>query len=135
MTASVGAPAISEMLAVPDAQAAAEWYKQALGATELWNLGSVVGLEFAGAAFFLGQPEDNGWNTPGALGMPTVRIEVCCDDPAAVIARAVSAGAQGDSRGVINYAMPWGPPRQGGFTDPFGHIGFVGDRSLLAKHV
>jgi hypothetical protein len=30
------------MLAVADAQAALSWYKRALGATELWNLGSVV---------------------------------------------------------------------------------------------
>ena len=41
------------MLAVPDAPVAVEWYKRALGATELWSLGSVVGLEIEGAPFFL----------------------------------------------------------------------------------
>ena len=55
---------ISVMLAVEDAPAACAWYKEALGATELWNLGSVIGLEIAGAAFFLGQPENNGWEIP-----------------------------------------------------------------------
>jgi uncharacterized glyoxalase superfamily protein PhnB len=32
---------ISLMLAVQDAPAAVGWYKRALGATELWNLGGV----------------------------------------------------------------------------------------------
>ena len=35
--------AISVMLIVPDAEAAVAWYKEALGATELWNLGGVAG--------------------------------------------------------------------------------------------
>lgn len=33
---------ISVMVAVPDAPTAVAWYKRALGAVELWNLGSVV---------------------------------------------------------------------------------------------
>jgi hypothetical protein len=45
---------ISLMVAVRDARAATDWYKHALGATELWNLGSVVGLQIAGAPFFSG---------------------------------------------------------------------------------
>jgi catechol 2,3-dioxygenase-like lactoylglutathione lyase family enzyme len=44
---------ISVMLIVPDADAAVAWYKHALGATELWNLGGVAGLEVDGAPFFL----------------------------------------------------------------------------------
>jgi len=40
---------ISVMLAVPDAPAAVAWYIRALGATELWSLGSVAGMEIAGA--------------------------------------------------------------------------------------
>jgi PhnB protein len=44
---------ISVMLIVPDADAATAWCKMAVGATELWNLGGVVGLEIAGAPFFL----------------------------------------------------------------------------------
>jgi len=30
--------------------------------------------------------------------------------------------------------MPWGPHRQGGFVDPYGHLWLVGDRSPLSKH-
>ena len=37
-------PVISVMLAVSDAVCAVEWYERALGARQLWNLGSVVGL-------------------------------------------------------------------------------------------
>ena len=70
------------MLAVSDASAALAWYKRALGATELWNLGSVVGMEIGGAPIFLGEPAGNGWETPAKLGAPSVRVEVFCDDPA-----------------------------------------------------
>lgn len=44
---------ISVMLIVPDAEEAVAWYKDALGATEIWNLGGVAGLEIDGAPFFL----------------------------------------------------------------------------------
>src|SRR5689334_8936464 len=43
---------ISVMLAVPDAAAAIAWYGRALGATVLWDIGGVAGLEIAGAPFF-----------------------------------------------------------------------------------
>src|SRR5437016_1110794 len=56
-------PLISVMLAVADASRAVEWYERALGATQLWNLGSVVGLEIHGAPFFVGEPANNGWGT------------------------------------------------------------------------
>jgi hypothetical protein len=84
------APVISLMLAVPDAPKAAAWYKEALGATELWNLGSVIGMEIAGAPFFIGEPANNGWESPIKLGITTTRVEVFCDDPDSLIARAVS---------------------------------------------
>jgi uncharacterized glyoxalase superfamily protein PhnB len=124
-------PAISVMLAVPNAASAARWYGDALGATELWNLGSVIGLEVAGAPFFVGEPENNGWDTPERLGMPSVRIEVFCDDPDALVARAIAVGARTDGHRIRNHTTPWGVHRQGGFTDPFGHLWFVGDRSPL----
>jgi len=124
------APVISVMLAVPDATAAMRWYAAALGADTLWDLGGVVGLSVAGAPFFLGEPEGNGWDTPAILGGRTVRVEVFVDDPDAFVARAVAAGADSDDP-VRDHAMPWGPHRQGGFTDPFGHRWLVGDRSPL----
>jgi PhnB protein len=128
------APTISLMLAVPDAPAALDWYRRAVGATELWNLGSVIGLDVGGAALFLGEPERNGWATPADTGTTTVRVEVFVDDPDAFVARAEAAGGTSSPDKVRDHQMPWGPHRQGGFTDPFGHRWLVGDRSPLSPH-
>ena len=125
---------ISCMLAVPSAGEAADWYEQALGATRLWDLGSVVGLEIDGARFFLAEPANNGWETPRALASTTVRVEVFVDDPDAFVARAVAAGADGDDP-VRNHEAPWGTHRQGAFWDPYGHRWLVGDRSPLANYL
>lgn len=123
--------AISIMLAVEDTAKAIAWYKQALGATELWNLGGVAGLEINGAPFFLGEPANNGWESPTKLGITTTRIEVFCDDPDLFITQAVQAGANGSLDQIKNHEAPWGVHRQGGFIDPFGHIWLVGDKSPL----
>jgi uncharacterized glyoxalase superfamily protein PhnB len=120
---------ISLMLAVPDTPTAIDWYKIALGARVLWSLGSVAGLEIDGAPFFLHQPVRNGFDSPKEIGTTTVRVEVFVDQPDEVIARAVEAGATGGK--IVNYAAPWGIHRRGGFTDPFGHIWLVGDKSPL----
>jgi uncharacterized glyoxalase superfamily protein PhnB len=120
------------MLAVTDAPAAVAWYTRALGAVQLWSLGSVASLEIAGAPFFVGEPEQNGWESPATLGITSARVEVFCDDPDAVIAHALAAGAKGSLDDIQNHAMPWGPHRQGGFVDPFGHIWLVGDRTPLS---
>ena len=125
-------PVISVMVAVPDAAAATAWYRRALGATELWNLGSVVGMTVGGAPFFLGQPEGNRWDTPETLGSRTVRVEVFVDDPDAFVAAAVAAGADGSFDPVRDHQAPWGVHRQGSFVDPFGHLWLVGDRSPLS---
>jgi PhnB protein len=127
-------PAISHMLAVSDAAAAASWYARAIGATELWNLGSVVGLNAEGAPFFLGQPASNGWDTPADAGTPTMRVELFADEPDRFVASAVAAGADGSVEAIENHERPWGTHRQGGFTDPFGHIWLVGDKSPLSPH-
>jgi uncharacterized glyoxalase superfamily protein PhnB len=118
------------MLAVPDAGAASAWYQHALGATELWNLGSVIGLEIDGAPIFLAEPGNNGWISPGT---PTVRVEVFVDDPDSFVLRAAEAGANNHDP-VRDHQMPWGTHRQGGFFDPFGHLWLVGDHSPLSRH-
>ena len=76
-------PVISVMLIVPDAAAALAWYKTALGATELWDLGGVAGLEIGGAAFFLHEvnPKNPAETSPGQAGVTSTRIEVFVDDP------------------------------------------------------
>jgi uncharacterized glyoxalase superfamily protein PhnB len=125
-------PLISLMLAVPDPAAAVAWYARALGATELWNLGSVVGMAIDGAPFFLARPELGNWHTVETLGGTCVRVEVFCDDPDAFVRRALDAGARGGDD-VRDHRAPWGVHRQGGFVDPFGHIWLVGDRSPLPR--
>ena len=95
------------MLAVPDAPAAVEWYKQALDATVLWSLGPVAGLEIEGAAFFLAEPARNGWNSPTEIGTTTVRVELFCDDPDTVIKRALEAGATGSLEDMRDHQAPW----------------------------
>jgi uncharacterized glyoxalase superfamily protein PhnB len=131
VTSRFGAPVITAMLAVEDAAAAVRWYERALGAREIWNLGSVVGLEVGGARFFLAQPERGDWASPAQAATTTVRIELFCDDPDRVVERALLAGATGTLDTVRDHQMPWGTHRQGRFTDPFGHVWFVGDRSPL----
>jgi PhnB protein len=124
--------AISLMLAVESAPEAAAWYARALGAGELWSLGSVVALEIEGAPFLLHEQTD-GFVSPAASGSTTVRVEIFSDDPDAFVDRAVRAGADGAGREVRDHEVPWGIHRQGGFLDPFGHVWHVGDRSPLAR--
>ena len=121
---------ISVMLAVPDAGAAAAWYATALGAAELWNLGSVIALEVDGAPFLLHEPTD-GFAAPA--GAVTARIEVFSDDPDALVGRALAAGADGAGDEVRDHETPWGVHRQGGFRDPFGHVWLVGDETPLQR--
>lgn len=124
---------ISVMLAVSDAPAAVDWYTRALGAGVLWSLGSVAGLEISGAPFFVGEPAQNGWESPAVLGTTSTRVEVFCDDPDAFIARALAAGAEGSLDDLRDHEAPWGVHRQGHFFDPFGHLWLVGDRSPLKR--
>jgi len=129
---------ISLMLGVRDAPAAAHWYTTALGARELWNLGSVIGLEIRGAPFFIHEATGE-WLTsplvsPSVIGQTTVRVEVLVDDPDDFIDKAVAAGATDSGDGVRERRVPWGLHRQGGFVDPFGHVWLVGDRSPLETH-
>jgi PhnB protein len=125
---------ISVMLIVSDADAAIAWYKDALGASELWNLGGVAGLEVDGAPFFLHEvnPKNPSENSPGPLGLTSTRIELFVEDPDRFMARAIAAGASLSSE-IEDHARPWGTHRQGGFRDPFGHVWSVGDRSPLSR--
>jgi uncharacterized glyoxalase superfamily protein PhnB len=125
---------ISVMLIVPDAEAAVAWYKDALGAGELWNLGGVAGLEVDGAPFFLHEinPANPSETSPGELAMTSTRIELFVEDQDRFMERAIAAGAS-PGAALENHQHPWGTHRQGGFRDPFGHVWSVGDRSPLAR--
>lgn len=126
--------AISVMLIIPDAEAAVAWYKGALGAKELWNLGGVAGLEIEGAPFFLHEvnPNNPAEDSPDRIGVTSTRIELFVDDPDGVRERAIAAGASPGSE-VQDHQHLWGTHRQGGFRDPFGHTWSVGDRSPLNR--
>jgi PhnB protein len=123
---------ISVMLIVADADAAVAWYKDALGAAELWDLSGVAGVEIDGAAFFIHEvnPSNPSEDSPEHLGITSARVEVFVDDPDALLRRAIAAGATLGSE-VEDHQTPWGNHRQGGFRDPFGHKWSVGDRSPL----
>jgi PhnB protein len=133
-TVSSSPPVISVMLIVPDAAEAIAWYRSALGAAELWNLGGVAGLEIAGAPFFLHEvnPDNPAETSPRQAGITSTRIELFVDDPDDILRRAVAAGATVRAA-VEDHSTPWGTHRQGGFTDPFGHNWSVGDKSPLRR--
>ncbi len=126
---------ISVMLIVPDAEAAVTWYKAALGATELWNLGGVAGLEIDGAPFYLHEvnPSNPSEDSPDRLRVTSTRIELFVADPDGVMNRAIGAGASAGSE-LQDHQAPWRNHRQGSFRDPFGHNWSVGDRSPLSRH-
>jgi PhnB protein len=129
-----GTAALSVMLIVPNAGAAVAWYKEALGATELWDLGGVAALDIMGAPFLLHEvnPGNPAERSPSEIGMTSTRIELFVDDPDAVLNRALAAGATLVSE-IRDHRQPWGMHRQGGFHDPFGHKWSVGDRSPLDR--
>jgi PhnB protein len=132
-TTRISPSVISVMLIVPDADGAVAWYKTALGATDLWNLGGVAGLEIGGGPFFLHEvnPANPVETSPGQAGVTSTRIEVFVDDPDSFIERAVAAGATAGAE-IEDHRVPWGTHRQGGFMDPFGHKWSVGDKSPLS---
>jgi PhnB protein len=127
---------ITVMLAVTDAQAAVEFYEKAFGAEVHWTIDAgghiVAGLAIGGARFFLStESPEYGTRGPAAAGFTTVRIELFVDDPAAVQAKAVAAGAtlrnevQEHKYDVVG-PKPIGKMLQGSVLDPFGHIWLVG---------
>lgn len=126
---------VSVMLIVPDTPAAVSWYQSALGAGQLWNLGSVAGLHLRGAPFMLHEAVPGRETEPSPIeaGLTTTRIEVFVEDPGQLIEQAARAGAT-DVQRVVSHEMPWGVHQQGGFTDPFGHRWSVGDRTPLQSY-
>lgn len=130
------APAISVMLIVPDAAAAVAWYRTALGAEVVWDLGGVAGLAIDGAPFFLHEvnPDNPDETSPDLAGVTSTRVEVFVDDPDGFVRTALAAGARAGSP-VQDRPVPWGVHRQGGFTDPFGHVWSVGDLSPLRPRI
>src|SRR5947207_5994260 len=96
---------ISPMLSVRRGAKAIEFYKQAFGAEELFRIGEegkgvVAQMSVGGAEFWLADEAPEFGNfSPESLGPEfrggcTVRMVMVVDDPDAVFARAVEAGAK-----------------------------------------
>ena len=118
---------IAPMLSVRQGARAVEFYKQALGAAEVYRLedpgGAVVSrLSVAGAEFWLSDesPEHSNFS-PETLGGGTVRMILTVPDPDAVFAQALAAGAQ--SVVAVEDVYGW---RVGRVVDPFGHHWEIG---------
>jgi uncharacterized glyoxalase superfamily protein PhnB len=121
------------MLAVRDGPAAIEFYKRAFGARDLWRIdaGAVAGLEIDGAPFFLAREFPPKTSSPLNTGHTTVRIELFVDDPHAVHASALAAGAQEGSPVRLHTHTTSGSPSslrmlQGSVLDRDGHVWLIG---------
>ena len=101
-----------------------DFYKTAFGADELYRVpgGGVGQLSVEGAAFWVAEesPEHRNFS-PETLGGCSVRMLLIADDPAAVCARAVAAGAK--QIAPVSDAHCW---RLGRIVDPFGHHWEIG---------
>ena len=91
--------AIAPLLSVRRGASAIEFYQRAFGATELFRVsdekgGVVARLSVDGAEFWLADesPEHSNFS-PESLGGSSARIVLMVEDPDAVFARAIGAGA------------------------------------------
>jgi PhnB protein len=110
--------AIAPWLSVRRGAEAVEYYTTAFGAVELHHHenddGEIVSrLAFGGAEFWLA---DDPSGSPETLGAGSVRMIVRVDDPDALFARAVAAGATVIAEMYEDHG--W---RIGRVRDPFGH--------------
>jgi PhnB protein len=120
---------LTPMLTVRDATAAIDFYDRAFGARAVAppvrspNGQIVAQLAIDGQHFFVVDENPAAYNmSPHALKGTSVRLNLVVDDPDAVAARAVAAGATV----VFPIAdQPYGM-RQGRLADPFGHHWLVG---------
>jgi PhnB protein len=114
---------IKPILSVRNGAAAIEFYCKAFGAVELMRVsdpgGAVVAeLSVDGSRFFLAdESPENGNFSPETIGGNSVRMELSVDDPDAVFARALAAGAK-EIYPVADQDYGY---RLGRLSDPFGH--------------
>ena len=123
---------LTAYLAVDDAAAAIEFYKEAFGATERGRMdapGGKIGhaeLQIGDSVFMLSDPfPQSSVKSPKEAGTTTSSIFVYSEDVDAAIQRAVDAGATVEQEPTD---MFWGD-RFGSVADPFGH------RWAIATHI
>ena len=121
-------PTLAPMLSVRRGAAAVDFYKAAFGATELFRVESpdgalVAQLALGASGFWVADesPEHKNFS-PETLGGATARMVLTVDDPDAVFAQAVSAGAA-EVWPVADQEYGW---RVGRVVDPFGHHWEIG---------
>ncbi|HEY6338384.1 MAG TPA: VOC family protein [Candidatus Sulfotelmatobacter sp.] len=122
-------PSLAPMLSVRNGARAVEFYKAAFGAGEMFRAdmpdGSLVvaQLSVGESDFWVTEESPENQNfSPETLGGGTVRMVLIADDPDAVFARAVAAGAK-VVWPVADQSYGW---RVGRVADPFGHHWEIG---------
>lgn len=119
---------LTPFLTVRNAAEAIEFYRNAFGATERSRLTTPTGqivaeLALDGQRFSVVDENPDASNlSPQSLGGTSVRVSLIVDDPDAVAARAVAAGAT-ELFPVAD--QPYGL-RQGRVVDPYGHHWLIG---------
>ena len=115
---------VTATLSVRNWARAMDFYQAAFGATELYRVpgGGVAQVSVSGAEFWVAEesPEHKNFS-PESLGGCSVRMLLIVEDPAAVCAQAIRAGATGVV--PVSDAHGW---RLGRIVDPFGHHWEIG---------
>jgi PhnB protein len=115
---------VTATLSVRNWARAIDFYKAAFGASELFRVdgGGVAQLSVSGAEFWVSEESPQHLNfSPESLGGCSVRMLLIVEDPAAVCAQAVAAGATEIAPVADDYG--W---RLGRIADPFGHHWEIG---------
>ena len=115
---------ITATLSVRNWAQAIDFYKAAFGVIELSRVdgGGVAQLSVSNAEFWVAEESPQHLNfSPESLGGCSVRMLLCVEDPVAVCARAVRAGAT--EVAPVADAHCW---RLGRIVDPFGHHWEIG---------
>jgi PhnB protein len=116
--------AIVPHIYVEGASAAIAFYKHAFGAIELFRIvrpdGTILHAELSirGSVVMIGDPDDELYGEPQALGRCSASLHIMIDDNAALLQRAVEAGAEQIQAPT---EMFYGAS-SASLRDPFGHV-------------
>lgn len=117
---------IAPWLSVRDSARAVEFYKSALGASEVYRVegrgGVVSRLSVHGSEFWVSdESPEHGNFSPETLNGGSVRMILTVEDPDAAFAKACAAGASVVS--AVSEGHGW---KVGRVVDPFGHHWEIG---------
>lgn len=123
-----GYHSVTPYLMIKGASEAIEFYKRALGATEIFRLTQPNGqighaeIKIGDSSIMLADPcEQGAFRNPRSLGGSSVGLHVYVEDVDAQFAQAISAGAK-----VVKPVQDqFYGDRTGTLEDPFGHIWFL----------